>query len=64
MIHYKGKTFCIANCANEECPDNLTREVEDQAEAGGLSISCHDRSGDCEDFLPIKYLPEDYEIQR
>jgi hypothetical protein len=32
MISYKDKTFCIAACANRECPRKYTEDVRKQAE--------------------------------
>lgn len=53
MICYKGKTFCVANCATYDCHRLLTPQVTEDAKqwwypaSGAVPISLHDYSSEC-----------------
>jgi hypothetical protein len=58
MICFQDRTFCIADCANEECRNKLTEKVTAAAEEWwgkqGAPISTWDCSQYCPDYVEIK----------
>ena len=58
MISYKDKTFCIAACANRECPRKYTEDVRKQAEEwwGDVAapVAVGDLSKPCFIYVPLK----------
>ena len=52
MICYRDKTFCTAQCANEECPDKLTIDVIRASIDTGLDVSQDNFQETCSAFKP------------
>lgn len=54
MPTYRDKTFCIALCANAECPDKLTAKIINEADRARLHISTIDFTDTCKDLIEPK----------
>lgn len=54
MISYRDMTFCIASCANRECPRKYTQDVRGGAVENDLPASIADLSSTCEVYIPLK----------
>ena len=53
MISYRDMTFCIAACANRECPRKYTEDVRNGAVESDLPVSLADMSGSCSAHVPV-----------
>lgn len=54
MISYKDMTFCIASCANRECPRKYTQDVRNDVVEIDLPVSMTDFSPICKVYIPLK----------
>jgi hypothetical protein len=54
MISYRDMTFCIASCANRECPRKYSEDVRNGAVESDLPVSLADLSGPCFAHVPLK----------
>ena len=59
MITYRDRTFCSAECKNEQCPVILTKDIMVAAKLENLPISIADYSLGCEAYIE-KPLEEYY----
>ena len=54
MISYRDMTFCIASCANRECPRKYTQDVRNGVVEIDLPVSMADFSSTCDKHIPLK----------
>ena len=54
MISYKDITYCIAACADRECPRKYSGDVRNGAVESDLPVSLADLSSVCYAYLPLK----------
>ena len=54
MISYRDMTFCIAPCANRECPRKYTQDVRNDVVEIDLPVSMTDFSSICKVYIPLK----------
>ena len=52
MICYRDRTYCAADCANDQCGIRLTAEIIQAAYESCLPVSQDDFSGTCEIYKP------------
>ena len=54
MISYKDITYCIAACADRECPRKYSGDVRNGAVDSDLPVSLADLSSVCHAYVPLK----------
>ena len=54
MISYRDMTFCIASCANRECPRKYTQDVRNDVVETDLPVSMADFAPMCNMYIPLK----------
>ena len=54
MLCYRDRTFCNAECSNNECPIRVTDKLWKEADDFGLPLALADFSNTCKVFIPNK----------
>jgi len=54
MISYRDMTFCIAACANRDCPRKYSEDVRNGAVESDLPVALADLSKPCFAHVPLK----------